>query len=1007
MKTFKPSALSIALMLGGLQLSALPNMVMAAEDEKTAKAEEQKEDAIEVIEVRGFKGSVIKSLNTKRFSDTVVDAISADDIGGLPDVSIADSLTRLPGVTSIRVDGQSSELNVRGLSGGYVFSTLNGREMVSTSGGRSVQFDQFPSELISQAQVYKSQKASLIEGGIAATINLETANALDNEEDQKVRVSLHGNYNEAAADNNDSEDLGRRFTLSYQGKFLEDTLGLSAGWANMFQPTVSSRFVNYQFDTYDQVKDEDGKIVQDNSWSKQYGGPLDGAPKRILASSGFEINERGGEDERNAFVLALNWEPREDLRFKADAFHSIFDSNKWDRGIRVHGINNIGQTGSTLFLDNPLMVGDALVGGTIYRDKDGTAIAPPYKGSSQDLNIQTQADDNTTESTSSAFGFQAAWDINERLTMVVDLAHSEGDEEYKDQVLRMAYFEDSSVATPVIDDNIILSYQLNGLNAPDLQFNQDFTDTAHMMVTSAESYPHIESNSSDALRVDFEYQLDSDYFRSFEFGARASKRDYDLGRGRFLYGTTDGAMRNGQYISYAGVDANGNPIETQRFAPHQLDSSNSTVASVGGELSGMPGFLSVDNDAILNAWIPNVDRTPIRTWQHSWTMTQSNLVEEDVLAAYLQLNLDTELFGLPLTGNVGVRYVDSKQSSTGLVNVGAGNGADIVDDAGVTNSDWNREKVSSTYSDILPSFNLNFQLTDDDQLRVAYAKVMSRPEMPKMANSGNFSFDENRDGDGRNYIGLDSSTSPSLRPFYANQIDVSLEHYFTETEGAFVVALWYKDIENLVGSIEEKNYDYVANGIALPTIPADKILDANGDVLVWENGTYSHAENNADAGYMRGVEIGYTQTFSFLPGYLSGLGANLNFSYTESEIEQPSSVPGEDGALGPIEGLSPRVFSGTLFYDWDDKFSARVSGRYRSDYLGRQIAIGSDQSAYFQEELMFSAQMSYNFTDNLQAVISADNITDEPNISYFGDTARTGTIQYFGRTIYFGVNYTM
>jgi phosphoribosylformimino-5-aminoimidazole carboxamide ribotide isomerase len=995
-------------MLGGVQLATLPSMVIAAEAEKaTAATEKNDEDAVEVIEVRGFKGSVIKSLNTKRFSDTVVDAISADDIGGLPDVSIADSLTRLPGVTSIRVDGQSSELNVRGLSGGYVFSTLNGREMVSTSGGRSVQFDQFPSELISQAQVYKSQKASLIEGGIAATINLETANALDNEEDNKVRVSLHGNYNEAAADNSDSEDLGRRFTLSYQGKFLEDTLGFSAGWANMFQPTVSSRFVNYQFDSYDQVLDEDGLIVQDNSWSKDFGGPLDGAPKRILASSGFEINERGGEDERNAFVLALNWEPTDSLRFKLDGFHSIFDSAKWDRGLRVNGLNNIGLAGSTLELDNPLMVGDALVGGTVYRDRDGTALAPPYKGSAQYMNVQTQADDNTTESTSSAFGFQAEWDINDRLTMTLDLAHSEGDETYKDQVLRMAYFEDSSVATPVIDDNIILSYQLNGLNPPNLEFNQDFTDTNNMMVTSAESYPHIESNSSDAFRVDFEYQLDYEHFRSFEFGARASQRDYDLGRGRFLYGTTDGAMRNGQYLSYTGVDENGNPIETQRFQPHKLDSSNSTVSYVGGELSGMPGFLSVDNDAILNAWIPNVDRTPIRTWEHSWTMTQSNLVEEDVLAAYLQLNIDTELFGLPLTGNVGVRYVDSTQSSTGLVNVGAGNGQAIVDDAGETNSDWNMEKVTSSYSDVLPSFNLNFQLTDDDQLRIAYAKVMSRPEMPKMANSGNFSFVENRDGDGRNYIGLDSSTSPSLRPFYADQIDVSFEHYFTETEGAFVVALWYKDIENLVGSVEEKNYDYEANGIVLPTIPADKILDDNGEELLWENGTYKHAENNADAGYMRGVEIGYTQTFSFLPGYLSGLGANLNFSYTESEIEQPSSVPGEDGALGPIEGLSPRVFSGTLFYDWDDKFSARFSGRYRSDYLGRQIAIGSDQSAYFQEELMFSAQMSYNFTDNLQAVISADNITDEPNISYFGDTARTGTIQYFGRTIYFGVNYTL
>ena len=994
MKTFKPSALSIALMLGGIQLAAIPNIALAAEAEVTE--EKKADDQVEVIEVTGFRGSVIKSLNTKRFSDTVVDAISADDIGGLPDVSIADSLTRLPGVTSVRIDGQSSELNVRGLSGGYVFSTLNGREMVSTSGGRSIQFDIFPSELIHQAQVYKSQKASLIEGGIAATINLETANALDNEEEHSVRASLHGNYNEAAADNEDSDTLGRRLTLAYQGKFLDETLGFSIGWANMFQPTVSSRFVNYQFDEQD------------------LSATYDGAPESILVSSGFEINERGGEDERNAFTLALNYEPRDDLRFQVDAFHSKFDSNKWDRGLRISGINNIATAGSTLLIDNPLYANGALVGGTIYRDPDGTALAPPFPGSSRDVNIQTQADDNTTNSKSSAFGFNAEWDINDDLMMTVDLSHSEGEEVYKDQVMRMAYFEDSSAEYPIIDDNVIFSYQLNGLNNPTLDFNQDFTDTAHMMVTSAESYPHIESNSSDALRVDFAYQLENEVFSTFEFGARASQREYEVGRGRFLYGTTDGNMRNGQYITF-GTDDEGTPIIVDSFNPHQLNASNSTVTTIGGDLSGMPSFLSVDNDAILNAWIPGVDRTPVRTWAHDWTMTQANLVEEEVLAAYLQLNIDAEFFDIPVTGNVGIRYVRSEQSSTGLVNVGANNGQAIYDDVGEVSNDWERKKVSESYTDVLPSFNLNFQVTDDDQVRFAYAKVMSRPEMPTMANSGNWSFDVNRDGDGRNYIGLDSSTSPKLRPFYAHQFDLSFEHYFTETDGAFVVALWYKDIENIVGDDTEIEFDFEGNGFELPTIPDNKTHagydpisgEPIGTPLVWENGDYSHAENNADAGYMRGVEIGYTQTFSFLPGYWSGLGANVNFSYTESEIEVESSVPGEDGALGPIEGLSPRVLSATLFYDWDDKFSARISGRYRSAYLSRQIAIGSDQSAYFQEETIYSAQMSYNFTENLQAVISADNITDEPNISYFGDTTRTGTIQYFGRTIYFGVNYTM
>jgi phosphoribosylformimino-5-aminoimidazole carboxamide ribotide isomerase len=386
-------------------------------------------------------------------------------------------------------------------------------------------------------------------------------------------------------------------------------------------------------------------------------------------------------------------------------------------------------------------------------------------------------------------------------------------------------------------------------------------------------------------------------------------------------------------------------------------------------------------------------------------MTQGNVVEEDVLAAYLQVNIDTQLFDIPLTGNFGVRYVNTEQSSTGLVSAGA-NGDPIADDLGVINTNYTLRTVGDSYDDFLPSLNLNFQVTDNDQIRFAYAKVMSRPEMPLMANSGNFNWLQDSDTN-RYQVDLDSSTSPFLRPFYANQFDLSLEHYFTETEGALAVAFWYKDIDNMVGKSEYKDFDYAAAGIAVPPTPEDKLLDENDEPIDYVNGTYTRADNVADAGYIRGIEIGYTQTFSFLPGYFSGLGANVNFSYTQSEIEVPSKVPGEQDGLSPIEGLSPRVLSATVFYEWDDKFEARFSGRYRSAYLSRQIAIGSDQSAYFQEETIYSAQVSYNVTEDLQLFVSGDNLTDEPNLSYFGETSRTGTIQYFGRTVYFGVNYTM
>ena len=157
----------------------------ASSDVATAKAKAQaKEDQhvknMSTITVTGFSRSIETSIDVKRYADTVVDVVTAADIGGLPDVSISDALTRLPGISAERINGEASAINIRGMSGGFVETTLNGREQGATSGSRVIQFDQYPSEMISQATVYKSPKASLIEGGVAGTVEMQTANPLEN-----------------------------------------------------------------------------------------------------------------------------------------------------------------------------------------------------------------------------------------------------------------------------------------------------------------------------------------------------------------------------------------------------------------------------------------------------------------------------------------------------------------------------------------------------------------------------------------------------------------------------------------------------------------------------------------------------------------------------------------------------------------------------------------------------------------------------------------------------------
>ncbi|WP_266158179.1 TonB-dependent receptor plug domain-containing protein, partial [Dyella silvatica] len=156
--------------------------------------------SLSAVTVTGYSNSVEKSIDYQRYADTIQNVITAADIGGLPDQSIADSLTHLPGVSAERIAGQASQINIRGLSGNFIQTTLDGREQPSTSGSNYIQFDQYPSELINMATVYKSSQASLITGGVGGTIGLQTANPLDNSKQQSLNVDARGSYNGQAHD---------------------------------------------------------------------------------------------------------------------------------------------------------------------------------------------------------------------------------------------------------------------------------------------------------------------------------------------------------------------------------------------------------------------------------------------------------------------------------------------------------------------------------------------------------------------------------------------------------------------------------------------------------------------------------------------------------------------------------------------------------------------------------------------------------------------------------------
>ncbi|GGF08610.1 TonB-dependent receptor [Pseudoalteromonas gelatinilytica] len=962
MGKFKLSALMLALVAA--------NSAMAATEEERTSAKEI-DPELEVIEVRGFSRSLIQSLNQKRFSDTVSEQLSADDLGALPDVSMADALTRLPGISAVRTGGQAAEINIRGLSGGFVFSTLNGREQVSTSGSRSIEFDQYPSELISSAAVYKSPKASLIEGGVAGTVELQTASPLDNDQQHKFTANVRGMYNDRASEVFDATEYGDRISFSYQGKFLDDTLGVALGYARLFQPSVATQFIGF---AYNGNKDVDG-LANDTD------GPADN-PANEYISEGFELQHLGGEETRNGYLTSIEWAPTDNFKLKGDAFLSRFDSESFARGFRV----KFG--GPSAVYANPVLDGNAVIGGAINRTSNSFT------------RVEIVNDDNQDFDEVDSYGINADWQITDRLNVNADVSLSRAKSNFRNGLLWALVAEDATVENPVFDTNVSLNYQLNGLNLPDVGFNQAdaFSDIDRVMVSKYGIYPYENEDEVKAFRLDFKYELENNWFSSIEFGARYSDREYSNNRSVFEYGN-DGAFSSTQ-------------------PPLRLTDDMTTVVDWQGEFSYFPSYLAIDLDKALNAWFPNGIPQPVQTWgnadgvvdldgdgepdaqgyttNYSWTMLQSGSVYEEVVSAYLMLNIDTEIGKLPVTGNIGIRRVDTDQSATVLENVGGDPqlGAQyIVDDNGIVNDLYAPSVLGIKYTDYLPSLNLNFKVSDATQIRFAAAKVMARAPINRLA--GDASASVNNDGE----INGSSTNNPFLKPFYADQYDISYEQYFEDTDGALVVAAFYKNIDSFIDTVAIENFDFKGNGFNVPEYIVDPV---SGEQIETTNGVYTTAVNNAKGGYIRGIELAYTQVFSFLPSPFEGLGINASYSYTESEVQSITDLGG-DSVSQDLPGLSNNVFNGTLFYSYEN-FETRLNVRYRDDFVSEQVAV-NEQVVNFDAETVIDFQTSYQFTDSFGMLLQVNNLTDEPTQSYFGTTSKTGTTQFFGRQFYLGFTY--
>jgi phosphoribosylformimino-5-aminoimidazole carboxamide ribotide isomerase len=727
--------------------SALPGGVLA---------QDANEEPIEEIITIGIRSSVLDSTNTKRNADTISDVIDAGPLGSLPDASIADALGRAPGVTTIRDSGQSSQLNIRGMNGDFIATTLNGREQPSTAGyseaTRWMSFDQYPAELISQAAVYKSPKASHIEGGVAGIVDLRTVDPLAAPNDHNFVVNARVSLNDAA-DDFGGDEQGVRYGASYQGKFAEEKLGVALGFSYLDQPNAF-------------IFSRAGADNQLGYGTRNINGEDVSIPRAFQWQAGT------GTDERTGVLGSIVFKPNDRIRAQVDYFNSEFDRGDTRQGITVGGID---EDEANSIITNPIISNGVLTSATVSAtDPNLTNQSHPW--------FEARTEDQTTSADSETIGLNIEWYPTDSSTLTLDWYTAEGTKTREDRIASLhPYVAGGTAELP----GTSFSYQLNGEDIASGDFGGfDFTDSS-IMLSRYERYPHVYTDDIDSFRVDFQQDVSWGFISSIEAGVRISDRTFGADRGTFLFGS-----RSGQGTGWC-EDNTSNPAVA--CAPQSVDGFVETQS-----LPGVPDHFVITDINALGASIFGAGNDQgIKLHSRDWTFIESNDIEEETEAVYLMANFDFEMGSIPVTGNFGIRYVNTDTKTVGLQNVGTGNGTPITDGVGVTQDNLDYVTYGPERSETLPSLNLNFELTDNDILRVAAAKVIGRPPVGQMKGGAGSWFGGTDPNTGLTEYNVWTNGTPYLDPFRADQIDISYEHYFDEG-GAVTVAVFWKDIESLV-----------------------------------------------------------------------------------------------------------------------------------------------------------------------------------------------------------------
>ena len=862
----------------------------------------------QVVVVTGIAGSVESALSQKKRATNMVEAITAEDMGKFPDLNLSESLQRVPGITLERNNvGDGSAINLRGLGPQFTVVTVNGMEGVSSgtdsnfglsNGSRGFNFEILPSELFTNATVNKSSIASLVEGGMAGVVELETARPLDQKGFRFVS-SAKGNYSDK------SGNWDPRATVMVSNNW-DRVFGLSAA--------ITTADTTYRSDT------AQGGSYR-NFGAVNTGTRADDATRAAIVANGPRYIYYADKRKTLGATTTAQWAPSRDLEFTADALYGKLSSKRNDTRDDAATESGVNAPLSTTV--------DA-----------GLITAGQFTG------VQQRVGTNylTTEENLRQFTLQGRWRPNDVWTIrpFLGTAKRQADRTWDLYSFRLA-------KNGAFDPGIV-SYQVRGdfldFKTTDTDFSSNPKDFLFNVFVAR---PSTDTDKERTAKLDFEREVDDSVLTNLKFGVRQSKHDKDTVQSQWRLNRAAG---------------------TGITVPPSLGSVYGNADfNVAGGGSSIPSSLLIVNPALIaGTFFPG--GTPVagtaRADLIAYGAQNSYAISEDTSNAYLAGTFAA--YGATL--DAGLRYVRTRQTSSGYT----------VENTNLATQRITPLSISSTYTKVLPSANLRYELSPKSLVRAAYSQTLTRPDLNQLAPSETVNGIDQSGGRG-------SRGNPLLKPYKSNNYDLGAEWYMDKA-AMMGLTVFRKDIDGFIDTAtftETRSFPRQADGVIV-----------SGPI------TFTQPVNGVSA-KIHGAEFIIQSRFTFLPaGWMQNLGGIFNYSYTKSSAN--FAQQGDVRSAG-LPGLSKNSYNASLYYD-DGTFEGRASYAWRGKYLAQfadDFGIPRFRNAYGQVDLSASYKLSKRLTFQLDVL----NATRQQFVDKSSDPRYPFGVYDLDRRILAGLRYAL